>query len=161
MLGVWCLGILAAQLLRQRWPSMDHIVHTVAMRYRIHHQGVPVAETEASSPDTIDLTRWNVLPGFEAIRAVVHERWDVLRPNPAGGHQGRESALHRGAELASALELRDERDALIPTTGIELRLWTNGPRELIVMVFVDEAHAGTVAKLPPEPRRAGGRLPDA
>jgi hypothetical protein len=131
------------------------------MPYTNTHQGVPILATDQRSAENLSGVNWRPLPAFDALRPVVRARWDALKPNPAGGHAGRERALHAGAQLTAALELRDARGALIPTESIELRDLPEAPARVLVKVQLGESLAGKPALRPPRAGQAGDGAPEA
>jgi hypothetical protein len=85
--------------------------------------------------------------GVARVRSALGHRrgaWDALEPNPAGAHGSREAALQRRAGLATGLELRDDRGALVPTDQIELML-VGKPPSLRAFVIRTFAHTGVPA----------------
>jgi hypothetical protein len=92
------------------------------VRYVIHHDGVPVAETSVGSRRDLDLAAWRPLAGFESIRPTLETHWAMLRQDAAWEDPAWQAAVTPGMDLDDRLELRDEGGRRIATTSIMLHL---------------------------------------
>jgi hypothetical protein len=140
------------------------------VRFTITHRGVPVGDVELDfGGDELTVGLVRPLAGYAAVRPIVRAATDALRndgfpglaADPVSPSVG-EGALGRNAALGRALELRDERGALVPTDFIDLAEWPGEATEITTWVRVRHAAAAVpAAGRPPRGAAPEGARPDA
>ena len=109
------------------------------MRYSILCEGIPVAMFAADSA-AIGCVVVQTLAGMDRIRGVLPSWW--ADPNGFSTPGCVPSSID-AVQLASRLELRDERGILVPTSRIEL--CTTGPTTALAVIRLDDAPANVPA----------------
>ena len=138
------------------------------MRFTITHQGVPVGELELPSGGERVAVPVDPLPAYESIRPLVRAASIALSQVALAGTGETalppvrsQTALHRGAELGRALELRDATGALVPTDFIDLTDWPGGEPAVAAIVGLRDSHAARPAVERPLRRDGTDSVPPA